>query len=133
MNVAQLTAAAGLSAMGALANGGSIDIYSGTMPSTPETSATGTLLVTMTMAATAFGTPTYVSPNMVATAAFSASSFSPVASGTAGWARMWESNGTSAIADLTVGTSGTDIILGSTTISTGVTLTPSGSISMPAV
>lgn len=133
MNVAQATASAGLAAMVALLDSGSIDIYSGTMPATPETAATGTLLVTMTISATAGSTPAYTSPNMVSTLSFSAASFSPAANGTAGYARAWQSNGTTAVADLTVGTSGTDIVLGTTTISTGTTVTPSGTMSMPAV
>ena len=48
-------AAAGLNAMLALVNGGSVKIYNGTMPATLETAADGTLLGTLGLSATAFG------------------------------------------------------------------------------
>lgn len=135
MQIAQNTASTGLSAMVALLNGGSIVIYTGTAPATPETAASGTTLVTLSMASTAGSTPAYdaTSGMMVSTLAFSTSTFTPSASGTAGWARGYESDGTTAVADFTVGTSSADIILSSLDIVTTTNILPSGTMSMTAV
>lgn len=134
MNLSQQAATVGINAMAAEFNSATITIYSGTMPASPETALSGnTALVTGTYAATAFGTPTYVSPDMQATASFTAANYAPAASGTASFARVTESNGTTVIADLTVGTSGTDIIIGSTSIVTGTNVSFSQTLGIPAV
>ncbi|MDD2878705.1 MAG: hypothetical protein PHZ23_15920 [Acidiphilium sp.] len=135
MNLAQSAAITTLGALFPLLNGGTGVIYSGTMPATPETTATGTALVTATFAATALsGSITYVSPDVQGSLAFSSTSLSPSASGTAGYMRLYESGGTIAVADLTVGTTGTDVILGTTTISTGTTVNiTSAVLKLPAV
>lgn len=135
MNNARNTASVGLSAMNALFNGGTLTIYSGTMPATPQTALSGnTALATFTFNASAFGTPSYSGGNMVATASLAANSVNPLASGTAGFARAFQSDGTTVCGDYTVGTSGTDLIIGSTTISTGVPVTVSSLVSrLPAV
>jgi hypothetical protein len=110
-----------LNALNTLFNNGTLTIYSGSIPTTPETSATGTSLVTFTFSGTAFAAPVHSAPNMAATANFVAANMNPTASGTAGYARAFESNGTTVLGDYTVSaTSGTDIVLGSTTISLGV-------------
>lgn len=87
-----------------------IKIYSGTKPATPETTATGTLLATVTISGS------FSSTSGVLTAADPAS-VTPAASGTAGYFRIATSGGT-AILDGTVSTSGADMNLSSTTIST---------------
>lgn len=112
---------AGLNAVKALCNGGTLTIYSGTQPATPETALSGnTALVAWTFAATAFGSDSLSSGNEVASATFTpGSSSNPTNSGTATFARVVTS-GAAVVGDFTVGTSGTDIVLGSTTISTGV-------------
>ena len=89
-----------------------IKIYSGTKPATPETGASGTLLVTIPISGSFTATANVITSADPAAAA-------PAASGTAGYFRLATSGGT-AILDGTVGTAGTDMILGSTTITTGV-------------
>jgi hypothetical protein len=106
--VAQSMGAALASSIGA---GASINIYSGTKPATPETAATGTLLATVTVAGS------FTSTGGVLTAADPAA-VSPAAAGTAGWFRILTSGGT-AIADGTVGTTGSDMNLSTTALTTG--------------
>jgi len=105
----QLMGAALATSIGA---GATIEIRSGAKPATPETAASGTLLVTVTISGS------FTSTAGVLTAADPASA-SPAASGTAGHFRLKQSGGT-AVLDGTVGTSGQDMNLGSTTIATGV-------------
>lgn len=110
-------AAASTQAMGAalatnIGSSAVLEIRSGTKPATPETTASGTLLVTLTISGS------FSSTGGVLTAADPAS-VAPTAAGTAGHFRLKTSGGT-AVLDGTVGTSGTDMILGSTTITLGV-------------
>lgn len=105
--VAQALATALATAVG---SGASIRIYSGTKPATPETTATGTLLATVPITGTftaSGGSITSADPGAV----------TPAASGTAGYFRLLTS-GSTAILDGTVGTSGADMNLSSTAIST---------------
>lgn len=135
MNNARATATAGLNAMNALCNGGTLIIYTGSMPTTPQTALSGnTALATFTFSATAFGAPAYSGGFMVSNASFASNSVNPSASGTASFARVFGSDGTTVVNDLTVGTTGTDLIIGSTSINTGVPVTASSLVSrMPAV
>lgn len=95
---------------------GNLSIYSGTQPATPDTGATGTLLVSCALSTTSFGA---TNSSGVATAnAITAGN--PGNNGTAGYFRIYAGNGTTAVVDGTVGVSGADLNLGSTTISTGV-------------
>lgn len=87
-----------------------IKIYTGTKPATPETTASGTLLATITISGS------FTSTGGVLTAADPAS-VTPAASGTAGYFRVATSGGT-AILDGTCGTSGADMNLSTTAIST---------------
>lgn len=110
-------AAASTQAMGAalatnIGSSAVLEIRSGTKPATPETTASGTLLVTLTISGS------FSSTGGVLTAADPAS-VAPTAAGTAGHFRLKTSGGT-AVLDGTVGTSATDMILGSTTITLGV-------------
>lgn len=50
----------------------------------------------------------------------------PVANGTTTWARLLKSDGTTFVADFDVGTSGSDINIGSTALTTAVSLDISG-------
>lgn len=105
--VANSMAAALATAIGSAAT---IKIYSGTKPATPETAVTGTLLATVTISGSfsaSGGSITAADP----------ASVTPAASGTAGYFRVATSGGT-AILDGTVGTSGADMNLSSTAIST---------------
>jgi hypothetical protein len=164
-----------------LYGGATLNLYTGSIPATPETAASGTVLATWTFATPGFtGVPTTSGGYDYLTASFVSSSASPSNSGTAGYARatfatptaranttaytrgalvtassnLWvcTASGTTsasstltgttygtidgtatfdyvgastitAIADFTVGTSGTDIILGTTTITTGTNVT----------
>lgn len=122
MKLATSTASTMLAAWNALYNGGTLVVTGGTEPTTPETAESGdTILFTLTFSGTAFGTPGYTNPNELATAAFVSSTVSPTNGGTATFARAFASNGTTVLADYTVGASGSgaDIIIGSTTITMG--------------
>lgn len=109
--VAQSMASAAATAIGASST---IKIYSGSKPATPETTASGTLLVTVTISGS------YTATLAVLTAADPAAA-SPAASGTAGYFRV-ATSGATAILDGTVTATGGggDMQLGSTTITTGV-------------
>lgn len=105
--VAQSLATALATAVG---SGASIRIYSGSKPATPETTATGTLLATVPITGSftaSGGSITAADPGAV----------TPAASGTAGYFRLL-TTGSTAILDGTVGTSGADMNLSSTAIST---------------
>lgn len=102
--------AAGAALATNIGSGALIRIYSGTKPATPETAATGTLLATVTISGS------FTSTGGVLTAADPAS-VTPTASGTAGYFRLLTS-GATAVLDGTVGTSGADMNLSSTAIST---------------
>ena len=109
--VAQSLASALATAIG---SGATIQIRSGSKPATPETAASGTLLVTVSISGS------FAASGGSITAADPASA-SPAASGTAGYFRLLTSGGT-AILDGTVTATGGggDMTLGSTTITTGV-------------
>jgi hypothetical protein len=105
--------------------GGSIQVRSGNA----NTAATGTLLATLTLASPAgaassggtftFGTIT---------------SGTAVATGTATWARALQSDGTTAVCDMDVGTSGATFILDTASIVSGGTVAATGTntLSIPA-
>ena len=103
MNTAQNTALVGLEAITALLNSGTLIVYSGTMPATPETALSGnTALGTFAFANPSFGTPTYSGGYQSAAANFTSSTVTPSANGTANFARSFESNGTTVVADFTI-------------------------------
>lgn len=89
MNFAVQAATWGLNWILPLFNGASLVFYNNPQPSTPETAlaATNTALCTFTFASTAFGAPSFSSPNDAATASFVASSVTPGANGTVTFAR----------------------------------------------
>lgn len=107
---------------------GTLKVYTGVKPATPETAASGTLLATFTLAdpaaaAAAAGVATWdFSPQIDATVA---------ATGTAGWFRVADSNGT-AVFDGTVGTAGTDLTFPSVDWTSGDTVSlTSGGVTAP--
>ena len=117
-NTANLQA---LALVGSVTNSSQVQIYSGTQPSTPETALSGnTLLATITLPASS----AFTSSNGVMTAA-AISNVTIAASGTAAFFRWTESNGTTVIADGSVGTSGADLNLNSVALSSGATLATS--------
>lgn len=104
MNASQTGVSAALAAFCALSNNGTLVFLSGTQPSTPETALSGnTTLCTGTYSATAYGTPSFSTPNMVATASFTAGSYTPVAGAACVFARGYQTGGTTVTADFTVG------------------------------
>lgn len=106
-------------AWGALANSGKLRLYSGTKPATADTALSGnTLLAELTMNATAFGAA--VSGVLTANAITPDSSAD--ASGTATFFRLFKSDGTTALLDGTVGTSGTNLVIATTSISAAQTV-----------
>ncbi|WP_182377900.1 hypothetical protein [Nocardioides sp. WS12] len=109
--------------------GATLEIRSGTQPADADTTATGTLLATLTLndpgGVQATGVITIdVSPAITATA---------VATATATWARLKDSAGATVL-DGSVGTSGTDFIIDSTSITSGqtVALVAVSTLTLPA-
>ena len=102
--------------MAALANSGLLRIYSGTKPATADTALSGnTLLAELTMNATAFG----AAAAGVATANAITQDSAADATGTASFFRLLKSDGTSVIVQGDCGTSGSDLNLASTSLSSG--------------
>jgi hypothetical protein len=101
---------------------GYIEIRTGAQPATANTAASGTLLGTLPLSATAFGAATTASPS-VATAAAITSDTSADATGTAGWFRAY-SGGAAAVIDgsVTATGGGGDMTLDSVSIVAGGTI-----------
>ena len=78
-------------------NLGTIKIYTGAQPADPDTAPSGTLLGTLTLANPAFGAAADATPGAVATANSIASDTSADATGTAGWFRAADSDGSAFI------------------------------------
>lgn len=105
---------------------GTIKIYTGTQPTDPQTAATGTLLATFTLANPAFGNAATGAATLNTVASVTAA-----ATGTAGWFRAADGSG-NAVHDGAVGTSGSELNLNSTTITSGGTVSiTSGTVTMP--
>lgn len=97
-------------------NSGLIRIYSGTRPTDADTALSGnTLLAELTFGSTAFP----AASGGVLTANAITSDASADATGTATFARIVESGGSNVIADVSVGTSGTEMILNTVSIVAG--------------
>ena len=95
--------------------GATLSIYTGTQPADPNSAPSGTKLVDITIngfnaAASGSATLDTSSPNTGVA----------VAAGTAGWGRI---TGATGVIDGTVGTSGTDFTINSTSVSNGATVT----------
>lgn len=113
-----------LTTLKAKPNSGTLVVYSGTQPADPDTALSGnTALATWTFNNPACGSNSSSGNFKVCTASLSASSVTIGATGTASFARMYESDGTTVDGDFTVGTSGTDITFPSVAFSSGVTAT----------
>ncbi len=98
---------------------GLILIYSGTKPVNANTAiGVQTLLVTLTFNATAFGA---AASGVITANAITGGT--AVANGTATFARIFETDTTTVVADVDVGTSGAGINLTTTTISIGDAVT----------
>ena len=122
---ADATAAAANDAVKALFNSGTIKIYGNTQATDANTAVGAqTLLATFTCASTAFGSSSAsgTTPNRssVATAA-AISDVTAAATGTATWFRALKSDGTTVICDGSVGTSGCDLNMTDTSLTSGET------------
>lgn len=99
-----------------LCNSGLIKIYDGTQPATADTAITSQVLgVTLTMNATAFGAP--ASGVLTANAITSGVA---VASITPTWARIFKSDGTTVVMDVSAGAAGANLTVGAFTSGTTV-------------
>jgi hypothetical protein len=109
---------------------GTIKIYTGAQPAAANDAATGTLLVTITLADPAFG----VANTGAAALAGTPLSATAGASGVAGWARFADSTGATVLdGSVTATGGGGQVELATTTISSGVTVQiTSGTVTMPA-
>lgn len=117
-----------VNALAATVNGGTLNIYSGTQPADANTALSGqVLLVTLTLSATAFaaaaasGSP---GSKVVTAAANAITAGTAAATGTAAWFRILTS-GSAACIDGSVGTSGCDLNLSSTAITSGAVVSVS--------
>lgn len=110
---------------------GTVEVRTGAQPASANDAATGTLLVTFTLADPAFGAAATgvatadTDPDIDATG---------VAAGTAGWFRGKDSTGATVIdGSVTASGGGGDMILSTTTISVGLTVTLTDwTVTMPA-
>jgi hypothetical protein len=117
--LANVGANAAATAVCALCNSGFVDIYDGTIPTNADTAIGAQVkLAHLAFGSTAFGT----AAGGVATANTITSDTSADATGTASWFRAYESNGTTAVFDGSVGTSGCDLNLASVSIVIGGTV-----------
>jgi hypothetical protein len=106
-------------ALAALANGGSVKIYDGAQPATGDTAiSTQVLLATLGLSATAFAAAVagVITANAI-TAGVAGNT------GTAAWFRVFKSDGATAVFDGSVGTSAANLILPTTSITAGVSVT----------
>ena len=94
-------------------NAGIMEIYSGTQPATGG--AEGTLLATFTL-----GSPFAGAASGGVLTATNPADVNASATGTASWARIYKADGTTMVMDLSVGTSGTQVILNSVSLTSGV-------------
>jgi hypothetical protein len=118
-------AAAANDAVKALCNSGTLKIYAGTQPTDANTAVGAqTLLGTLTFGSTAFGSSsasgTTPSRKSTATANSITGDTSADNTGTATWFRILKSDGTTVVMDGSVGTSGADLNLATTSITSGV-------------
>jgi hypothetical protein len=111
--LSNVAANAAADAVCALANNGFLDIYDGAQPATADTAITTQVkLAGLTFGATAFG----ASVAGVATANAIGQDASADATGTAAWFRVTKSDHTTVLFDGSVGTSGANLNLSSTSI-----------------
>ncbi len=106
-------------------NGGTLEIRTGSAPSTPESTQTGTVLVTFTLPNPAFGTPVTTSGDAVATAnSISAATATAGSPSNAGYFCAKNSSGTPVmIGTVTATGGGGDLTLDNISIATGQSVT----------
>ncbi len=118
------------SLVGTFTNGAILRIYDGVQPVTPETAiTTQNLLATATLGNPAFGAS---SDGVILSEAIP--SVTITASGTASWFRLLKADGATPILDGSVGTSGSDLNVNTTSFAIGATLSISSlSYTVPGV
>jgi hypothetical protein len=114
------TVIAAVNAVTALLNSGFLNIYTGTQPAL-DGSITGTLLASLTFAATAFPSATASAGTVTATANAIGNAIAGN-TGTAGYFALMASNGSTIVATGSVGTSGADLNLSTLSIVSGQTV-----------
>ena len=125
------SAEAAVNAFCAAANSGSLAIYAGTQPALNGSITGGTLLATLSLSSTAFSSAT-ASSGTASAAANPITSATAVATGTAAYFVLYASNGTTVVATGTVGTSGCDLNINTTSVVSGVNVAvTSFTVSMP--
>lgn len=113
IKLSDTSANAEANALAALLNSGWLRIYDGTRPANPQTAiTTQNILAELRFGATAFG----AAAAGVITANAITSDTDANATGTASWFRLFESDGTTVVADGDVGTSGSDLNMNSVAI-----------------
>lgn len=114
-NLSDAAANAEANALAPLLNGGFIELYTGAQPANANTALSGnTLLATLT-----FGNPAFGAAAASVITANAIASGTAVATGTATFARLYKSDGSTVVMDCTVGTTGAAINLNTTSIVTG--------------
>lgn len=93
---------------------GKLRIYTGSAPANCAAAATGTLLSEHTL-----GSPFAPGASAGVQSPTLPSNVNAAASGTAGYARIYKSDGTTCVVQLSVGTSGADVNLNTLTIASG--------------
>jgi len=124
---ADATVIADLEAITALLNSGKLEMFTAPQPADANTAITSQVkLCTLTFGSTAFGTPAASGSagSRVVTAEANAitSDTNAAASGTAAWFRCYKSDGTTVVLDGSVGTTGCDINLNTTSIVASATV-----------
>jgi hypothetical protein len=104
-------------AIDAGAGAGTIKLYTGSQPATPQDAPTGTLVATI-----AFGDPSFGAASGGVITANAIAAVSATGAGTVGYARIADSDG-NAIMDVDAGTSGATINLSSLTFTINDTVT----------
>jgi hypothetical protein len=121
MNLAQIAGQAALNAITALLNGGTLVMYSGSQPASPETGLSGnTALATFTFSGTAFSAASISGGYAVGNASFVSNSVLPTAGGNVTFCRLYKSDGTTAVMDASIGTNGTDIVIANVSLTTSI-------------
>lgn len=111
-----------IDAVAARCNSGKLRIYDGSQPADADTAITSqTLLAELTMNSTAFAAASGGSASANAITQDSSAD----ATGTAAWYRMFESDGTTAVFDGSVGTSSSNLVLNAVAIVAGAAVSVS--------
>ncbi|MGH3121719.1 MAG: hypothetical protein ACRDND_11945 [Streptosporangiaceae bacterium] len=124
------TAEAAVNGETALANGGFLEIYTGTQPAL-NAALTGTKLAKLPLSATAFAAAT-ASAGTASAAADAITSENALATGTAGYFAVLESDDSTVVATGSVGTASADLILSTLSLTSGASVSVSAlTLSLP--